>query len=99
MFANKFLVNLKEKCRRRNQPGLHDGPFQRCSPCPTHTECSAYFACPQPGGSVSPSLVPGAFTTKPRAAGQSLVLLPNTHRTAVSPGFMLIVLPKYMLNK
>lgn len=40
----------------------------------------AYFSSHQPGGPVSPSLFSGAFTMKPRVAGESLVLLPTTHQ-------------------
>lgn len=39
---------------------------------------AAYLARPQPGGPVCASLVSDAFTIKPKVAGPSLVLLPNT---------------------
>lgn len=79
-------ANPRRDVPGKNQLGhFQEGPrgsFQRYSYCtaipriPTLLTFSAYFARPQPGGLISPSLVSGAFTMKPRPSGESLSGLP-----------------------
>lgn len=81
MLASKFLVNFNEKTfpGRMSTMGHFRDTHCPVIPCPFDMH-GAYLARPQPGGPASASLVSDAFTIKPKVAGPSLALLPNTPR-------------------